>query len=94
MVKIDFMKTLTFAQVKTSVEQAIDIVNTGEALTITQDGQPAAMLFSFNEGSELMRLRHTARLDAYLAVRSENATPGAPALSMDDINKLVNELRT
>ena len=87
------MKTLTFTQVQTNLEQAIDIVKAGERLTITQDDQPAAMMFSFNEGSELMGLRLTARLDGYLAVRSENTTYGAPELSMDDINKLVNELR-
>lgn len=88
------MKTLTFRQVQTNLELAIDIVKAGERLTITQDDQPAAMMFSFNEGSELMRLRHTARLDGYLAARSENAALGALELSMNDINKLVGELRS
>lgn len=87
------MKTLTFAQVKTNFEQAIYIVKAGETLTITQDDQPTAVMFSFKEGTELLRLRHTAGVDDYLAARSENAAHVAPELSMDDINKLIKELR-
>ena len=88
------MDTLTFEQVQTSFHQAIDFVETGKALTITQDSQPTAMLFSFNEGSELQRLRHAARLDGYLAVRLKNVPQGLSELSMEDINKLFGELRT
>jgi antitoxin (DNA-binding transcriptional repressor) of toxin-antitoxin stability system len=88
------MDTLTFEQVQTSFQVAIDFVETGKALTITQDGQPTAMLFSFNEGSELLRLRHAARLDGYLAVRLKNVPQGLSELSMEDINKLFGELRT
>jgi hypothetical protein len=64
-----------------------------KALTITQDGQPTALLFSFKEGSDLLRLRHAARLDGYLAERLKNVTQGVSELSMDDVNKLVAELR-
>lgn len=87
------MTSLTVEQVQTSFDQAIDFVKTGKPLVITQDGQPAAMLFSFKEGSELLRLRHAARLDGYLAARLKNAPQSASELSMDDINKLVVELR-
>jgi PHD/YefM family antitoxin component YafN of YafNO toxin-antitoxin module len=87
------MDALTFEQVQTSFQQAIDFVKTSKALTITQYGQPAAMLFSFKEGSELLSLRHAARLEGYLAARLKNAPQGASELSMDDMNKLVVELR-
>jgi antitoxin (DNA-binding transcriptional repressor) of toxin-antitoxin stability system len=87
------MDAFTFEQLQTSFQQAIDFVETGKALTITQDGKPAALLFSFKEGSELLRLRHAARLDGYLAERLKNAPQSASELSMDDINKLVVELR-
>ncbi len=87
------MDALPFEQVQTSFQQAIDFVETGKALTITQDGQPTAMLFSFNKGSELLRLRHAARLDGYLAARLKNLPQGVSALLMDDINKSVAEFR-
>ena len=85
-----FMSSLTFAQVQTNFAQTLDIVKAGKTLTITQDGQPTAMLFSFKEGSELIRLRDIARLNGYLAARQVSIPQDAPELSMDDINKLVN----
>lgn len=87
------MQAFTFEQVQTSFQQAIDFLETGKALTFTQDGQPTAMLFSFKEGSELIRLRDIARLNGYLAARQDSIPQDAPELSMDDINKLIGELR-
>jgi PHD/YefM family antitoxin component YafN of YafNO toxin-antitoxin module len=87
------MPSLTVKQVQTNFDQAIDFVKTDKSLTITQNGQPMAMLLSFKEGSELLRLRHTARLEGYSAARLENVPQDELRLSMDDINKLVNELR-
>ena len=87
------MMSLTVKQVQTNFDQAIDFVKTGKPLTITQNGQPMAMLFSFKEGSELLRLRHAARLEGYFAARLKNLPQGVSELSMDDINKLVAELR-
>jgi antitoxin (DNA-binding transcriptional repressor) of toxin-antitoxin stability system len=88
-----FMKQLTVEQVQINLDQTIDYVQTGKPLTITQDGQPTVMLFSFNEGSELLRLRHAARLEDYYAKRVKNVPQGVSELSMDDINKLVAEFR-
>jgi hypothetical protein len=51
------------------------------------------MLLSFKEGSELLAQRHVTRLDDYLAARLKNVPQGASELSMDDMNKLVAELR-
>jgi antitoxin (DNA-binding transcriptional repressor) of toxin-antitoxin stability system len=62
-----FMMSLTVAQIQTNFDQTIYFVQTGKPLTITQDGQPTAMLLSFKEGSELLRLRHAARLEGFLA---------------------------
>jgi antitoxin (DNA-binding transcriptional repressor) of toxin-antitoxin stability system len=87
------MPSLTVKQVQTNFDQAIDFVKTGKSLTITQDGQPMAMLLSFKEGSELLRLRHAAWLEGFLAARLKNRPQGVSELSMDDMNKLVAELR-
>ena len=88
------MQTLTSAKVQANFGHAIDIAKAGEALTITQYGRPTAMLFSFKEGSELLRLRHTTRLDDFYAKQIKSLAQSAPVLSMDDINKLIDELRT
>ena len=87
------MMSLTIEQLQTNFDQAIDFVKTCKPLTITQDGQPMAMLLSFKEGSELLRLRHAARLEGYLAARLKNRPQGVSELSMDDVNKLVADLR-
>jgi hypothetical protein len=89
-----FMKPLTVEQVQTNFDQAIEFVETSKSLTITQDGLPTAMLFSFKEGSKLLRLRHAVRLEGYLAARLKNVPQSASELSMDDINKLVAELKS
>ena len=87
------MMSLTIEQLQTNFDQAIDFVKTSKPLTITQDGQPMAMLLSFKEGSELLRLRRAARLEGYFAARLKNRPQGVTELSMDDMNKLVAELR-
>ena len=87
------MPSITVKQVQTNFDQAINFVKTGKSLTITQDGQPMAMLLSFKEGSELLRFRHVVRLEGYLAARLKNLPQGVPKLSMDGANKLVAELR-
>ena len=83
----------TIELLQTNFDQAIDFVKTSKPLTITQDGQPMAMLLSFKEGSELLRLRRATRLEGYFAVRLKNRPQGVSGLSMDDINKLVTKLR-
>jgi PHD/YefM family antitoxin component YafN of YafNO toxin-antitoxin module len=89
-----FMRSLTVEEVQSNFDETIGFVQTGKPLTITQDGQPTAILFSFKEGSELIRLRHAVRLEGYLAARLKNVPQSASELSMDDINKLVAELRS
>ena len=61
------MMSLAIEQLQTNFDQAIDFVQTGKSLTVTQDGQSAAILFSFKKGSEELRLRHAAQLEGFLA---------------------------
>jgi PHD/YefM family antitoxin component YafN of YafNO toxin-antitoxin module len=88
-----FMTSFTVEQIQTNFEHTIDFIQTGKPLTITQDGQPAVILFSFKEGSKLLRLRHAARLEDYYAKRIKNVPQGVLELSIDDIHKLVAGLR-
>jgi antitoxin (DNA-binding transcriptional repressor) of toxin-antitoxin stability system len=88
-----FMTSLTVEEVQTNFDQTIGFVQTGKPLTITQNGLPTAMLFSFKEGSELLRLRHAVRLKGYLDARLKNAPQVVSELSIDDIHNLVAELK-
>ena len=56
-----FLTPLTVEQVQTNFDQTIDFVQTGKALTITQDGQPTAMLFFLQRK---LRTAPTARCNA------------------------------
>ena len=51
------------------------------------------MLMSFKEGEALLKLRNTAKLEGYFSQRQAHVPQDAPALSMDEINQIVHELR-
>lgn len=73
-----FLTSLTGQQVQTNIDQTIDFVQTGKPLTITQDGQAAAMQFFLQRK---LRTAPLARCNAfrggYLAVRLKNAPQSA-----------------
>lgn len=64
------------------------------SVTITLYGRPTVILFSYKEGAELMRLRNAAYIHGYITERQAHVPQDAPELTMEDINKLVHELRT
>jgi len=88
------MQTLTSAKVQANFGAAADIAKSGEVVTITQYGRPALMLLSYKEGEDLLRLRAAGTMNRYLQGRTETMPQGESALSMDDINRLVHELRS
>lgn len=87
------MQTLTSAKVQANFGAAADIAKSGEVVTITQYGRPALMLLSYKDGEALLRLRAAAELNGYFEGRAKTMPQAEPELSMDDINKLVHELR-
>lgn len=87
------MQILTSAKVQANFGAAADIAKSGEVVTITQYGRPALMLFSYKDGEALLRLRAAAELNGYFEGRTKTMPQGEPELSMDDIDKLVHELR-
>lgn len=87
------MQVLTSAKVQANFGQTLDIAKAGEPITITQYGRPAVMLFSYKEGAELIRLRDAARLSHFFAERQAFVPQDEPALSMDNVNSLLHELR-
>jgi prevent-host-death family protein len=90
------MHTLTSAKVQANFGQAIDFAKSGEPVTITQYGRPTAMLLSFKDGEELLRLRALAKVNRYYEGREGklgSLPSDTPQLTMDEINDLVHELR-
>jgi hypothetical protein len=87
------VRILTSAKVQANFGAAADIAKSGEVVTITQYGRPALMLFSYKDGEALLRLRAAAELNGYFEGRTKTMPQGEPELSMDDIDKLVYELR-
>lgn len=64
----------------------------GEAVTVTQYGQPTMMILPYTVAKEALRL-----YKAHNAIAFMDALPpahaDAPELSLENINKLVHELR-
>lgn len=87
------IQTVTSGAVQTRFGAVMDIAKSGTPVTITQYGRPTLMLFSFAEGEALLRLRQVAQQDAWNAERMNHITPAAQALTDEQINALVNELR-
>jgi prevent-host-death family protein len=87
------MQTLSSATVQANFGHALDLAKGGEPVTITQYGRPTVMLFSYKDGAELLRLRSATALESYFTQRQASLPVDAPALSMDEIDQLVDELR-
>jgi antitoxin (DNA-binding transcriptional repressor) of toxin-antitoxin stability system len=87
------MQTVTSGAVQTRFGAIADIAKSGSPVTITQYGRPTLMLFSYKEGAELLRLRQAAEQDSWNQERMRHITPEAAAITDEQINDLVNELR-
>ena len=87
------MKTFASGEFQSNFGGITDIVKSGEPVTITQHGRPTLILISYQEGTELLRLRAAQRLKQLFKERSETQPAEVEELSMDEINDLVHELR-
>lgn len=87
------MQTVTSGAVQTRFGAVVDIAKGGSPVTITQYGRPTLMLFSFKEGEELLRMRAVAEQESWNKERMRNTTSEARALTDEQINDLVHELR-
>lgn len=87
------MQTVTSGAVQTRFGAVVDIAKGGSPVTITQYGRPTLMLFSYKDGEELLRMRHAAEQEAWNKKRIQSITPEALALTDEQVNDLVHELR-
>ncbi len=87
------MQTLTSVEIQSHFGAVVDIARKGNPITITEYGKPALMLFSYEEGEELLRMRNVAAQKEWNKERMRHITPEALALTDEEINELVHEAR-
>ena len=71
-----FLTSLTGQQVQTNIDQTIDFVQTGKPLTITQDGQAAAMQFFLQRRLRTAPLARCTRLEELLSCSVKECPTG------------------
>lgn len=91
------MISVTSVEAQNRFGQLLDMARR-EPVTVTRHGRPAAFIVSPQDMEELLdaRVRRSKAvevLEAWSARATALATPAAPELSDDDINRLVHELR-
>ncbi len=85
------MITLPSKEVRKDFGRVADIVKGGESVTVTQSGEPTLMILPFAEAMEAQRLYKAFRLVQFM--KGLPSDHSAPALSLEEINTLVHELR-
>ncbi|MBU0656943.1 MAG: type II toxin-antitoxin system prevent-host-death family antitoxin [Gammaproteobacteria bacterium] len=94
------MQVLPAAEIKNRFGRISNIVKSGEPVTITQYGEPTMMLLPLKIAQEALRLYYASQqgkaengLLKWLEARKQEVSPEEETLSIEEINKLVHELR-
>ena len=86
------MKTVASREIQNKFGSIANTVKGGEAVVVTQYGQPTMMILPYEIGREMLEKRAASRMTVLL----DSLAPvpaDAPELSDSDINDLVHELR-
>ena len=91
------MISVTSVEAQNRFGQLLDMARR-EPVTVTRHGRPAAFIVSPQDMEELLdvrvrRSKAVEALEAWSTRAAALATPAATALSDDDVNRLVHELR-
>jgi antitoxin Phd len=90
------MITVTSAEAQGRLAELLEKVDEGP-VTITREGRPSAVLLSSTEIDEMVderrRARAAAAFKAWSAEAEKRAPPEAAALTDEEVNRLVHELR-
>jgi antitoxin Phd len=92
------MVTKTSAEAQNQFGQLLDLVQR-EPVAITRHGRPAACILSmremedFQEYRESKRRRLAADWEAWRELARKSMTPEAAALTDEEVNRMVHELR-
>ena len=86
------MKTLSSVEVQNRFGSIANIVKSGEPVTVTQYGTPTMMILPYSLATEALRDYNARKLVQFMdAMPSANAA--ALNLTLEQLNKLVHELR-
>jgi hypothetical protein len=85
------MKILPSVEVQNKFGTIANIVKGGEPVAVTQYGTPTMMILPYTLATEALREYNARRLVQFMDGMS--ASTNAPALSQEEINDLVHELR-
>jgi antitoxin (DNA-binding transcriptional repressor) of toxin-antitoxin stability system len=86
------MQTLSSVEVQNSFGSIDNIVKSGEPVAVTQYGTPTLMILPYSLAAEALRDYHARKLAEFMAA-TPSADPDASALTLEQINSLVHELR-
>lgn len=85
------MKTLPSREVQNNFGQVANMVIGGEEIVVTQYNRPTLMIVPYEIGKEAMRLYRAEQMVKFMQGMETNKE--AEELTMEDINRLVHELR-
>lgn len=85
------MKTLPSREVQNNFGQVANMVIGGEEIVVTQYNRPTLMIVPYEIGKEAMRLYRAEQMVRFMKNMETNQE--AEELTMEDINRLVHELR-
>lgn len=85
------MKTLPAREVQNNFGQVTNTVLRGEEVVVTQYNKPTLMILPYEIGLEAMRLYKAEQMIRFMRSMKTNQT--AEELTMEEINRLVHELR-
>lgn len=86
------MKTLPSGEVQNKFGGVANIVKRGESVTVTQYGTPTMMILPFDLAEAALRAYHGKQMVQFMDDMPP-ADANAPELTLEEIDRLVHELR-
>jgi antitoxin (DNA-binding transcriptional repressor) of toxin-antitoxin stability system len=86
------MKTRSSVEVRNRFGSIANIVKSGEPVAVTQYGTPTMMILPYSLATEVLRDYNARKLVQFMDVMP-SANADAPNLTLEQLNKLVHELR-
>ncbi len=86
------MQTMTSAKIQNNFGSVANIVKSGEPVTVTQYGTPTLMILPYGLAEEALRMYRAQQMITFMN-NMPPTLPGAPDLSLREINALYHELR-
>jgi prevent-host-death family protein len=86
------MKTISSVEVQNRFGSIANIVKSGEPVAVTQYGTPTMMILPYALAIEALRDYNARKLVQFMD-SMPSAMPDAPELSLEQMNKLVHDVR-